>query len=344
MSEFNVQVVKIREVKDHENADSLQITVVNNGYPVIFKKGSFKENDLAVYIPVDSLVPLNNEYFSFLITPGSTDFYRIKAKRLRGVFSMGMLIKNYGNWSEGENVQDYIGIKKWEPELNIDLGSENEPDYGLTSYYDLKGLRQYKNVIPIGETVVISEKIHGTNSCFVWSTEYDRLLVKSHNAYKIESPTNLYWKTAIKYNLQRVLKEVCPDIAIFGEIFGMTKGFKYGFDSSNLQLRLFDAYNIKTNQFLDFDKLQEIVDNIDDWYTHKLGPTYPSLLLVPIISITTWCGLTEEIKNMAEGNSKLANHVKEGFVVGTFNEMYDLHIGRLKLKYHGEGFLTNKHS
>ena len=75
-----------------------------------------------------------------------------------------------------------------------------------------------------------------------------------------------------------------------------------------------------------------------------MGPTYPSLLLVPIISITTWCGLTEEIKNMAEGNSKLANHVKEGFVVGTFNEMYDLHIGRLKLKYHGEGFLTNKHS
>jgi hypothetical protein len=56
MSELHAPVVRIGKVGKHPNADTLSITQAG-GFPVIFRTGDFKEGDLAVYVPIDSLLP-----------------------------------------------------------------------------------------------------------------------------------------------------------------------------------------------------------------------------------------------------------------------------------------------
>ena len=46
MSEFKVEVVKIRKIEKHPNADTLSITNIHGGYPVVFRTEDFNEGDL----------------------------------------------------------------------------------------------------------------------------------------------------------------------------------------------------------------------------------------------------------------------------------------------------------
>src|SRR5574343_587969 len=103
MSEFHVVVVEIGKVGKHPNADTLSITSVLGGYPVIFRTGQFNQGDKAVYVPVDAICPASDPRFAFL---GENN--RIKAKRLRGIFSMGLLVEANSEWTVGQNVQNEL--------------------------------------------------------------------------------------------------------------------------------------------------------------------------------------------------------------------------------------------
>ncbi|RYE90041.1 MAG: RNA ligase, partial [Myxococcales bacterium] len=85
MSEFHVRVVRVGPIVKHPQADNLSIAQVF-GYPVIIRTGEYAEGDRAVYVPVDSVVPEGDPRWAFL-----GEHRRIRAKKLRGVFSMGLL-------------------------------------------------------------------------------------------------------------------------------------------------------------------------------------------------------------------------------------------------------------
>ena len=73
MTEWSPEIVKIEKIEKHPFADSLSIYTVLGDYPIVDKTDSFKENDLAVYIPKDTIVP-DTEYFHFL-TPKNYEKY-----------------------------------------------------------------------------------------------------------------------------------------------------------------------------------------------------------------------------------------------------------------------------
>ena len=176
MSEFHVQVVRVGPVDKHPNADTLSITHVY-AYPVILRTGDFHEGDLAVYVPVDSLVP-DEPRWAFL-----DGHNRIKAKRLRGIFSMGLLTPADPSWVEGQDVVDTLGITKYEPPDPATMGGENEKDPGfLPCYTDIEGLRRWGDVLVCGEEVVLTEKVHGANGRWVWRD--GRLWAGSHTCIK----------------------------------------------------------------------------------------------------------------------------------------------------------------
>lgn len=88
-SDSRATVVQITNLTPHPNADSLSITHVLGDYPVVVRTSDYQIGDLAVYVPVDMICP-NLPAFSFL---GAREKdRRIGAKRLRGVFSMGLLV------------------------------------------------------------------------------------------------------------------------------------------------------------------------------------------------------------------------------------------------------------
>jgi hypothetical protein len=65
MTEFRPEVVIIEKIEKHPNADFLDICTVVNDYPVITKSGEFALGEKVGYIPIDAIVP-SNEQFHFL--------------------------------------------------------------------------------------------------------------------------------------------------------------------------------------------------------------------------------------------------------------------------------------
>jgi RNA ligase (TIGR02306 family) len=167
MSSLIVQVKKIDEVKPHSNAEKLELLVIG-GWQVVEKKGVYKQGDLTVFIPPDSCVPeavaAKYNVSSYLGKNG-----RVKAVRLRGEASFGLLLPVQDKWKEGTDVASHFGITKYEPAVAGtgggaygNKGGGQAPRHPLWQRYtEVENVRHYPNIIVDGTEVVWLEKIHG---------------------------------------------------------------------------------------------------------------------------------------------------------------------------------------
>ena len=339
MSEFHVEVVRIGKVRKHEGADTLSITNVHDdkglGYPCIFRTGQFQEGDLAIYIPVDALVDGSRPEFEFL-GPGQ---HRIKAKKLRGVFSLGLLaeIPPYDQFvgiKPGENMQEYLGITKYEPPLSyagFHTPQDKTPRGPLIPNYDLEGLPRHGDLLTVGEEVVLTEKIHGASARFFYASDEQKLFVGSRTTWKLEDSDKLWWPAFRSAGLSVEALKAMPDMVFYGEVFGQVQDLKYGHPgkTSPAWLRCFDVFNRKENRFLDYAEallaMRAVgVAPVPEFYR---GPWSPDLVA------------------QAEGQSTFANHVREGFVVRPLVERPASADGltpRVVLKQVGQGYHLRK--
>ncbi len=193
MSKFEVYVESISEVLDHPNADRLSLVKIR-GYHCVSGKledGShrYKVGDVVVYVPEDSIVPeylLRQGFWNektntgFLAGPNGD---RVKAVLLRGYLSQGIIFpvqsepSNTGaigffvenDRSEtklvriGEDVSEFLGITKWEPEIPAELLGDV---IGIPSRYavkyDFDNLLKFPTAFDQLDTdVVVTEKLHG---------------------------------------------------------------------------------------------------------------------------------------------------------------------------------------
>jgi len=326
MSEFEIKVIKVGKIEEHSEADRLEIVKVYN-YPVCIVKDSFREGDNAVYVKLDAMVPTDRPEFAFLKVEGRTH-ERIKAKRLRKVFSMGFLIPAKPEWQLGQDVREELGIYKYEPPLDANMGGDNESDPGCTTHYDIEGFRKFPNALLEGEEAVITEKIEGCASTFLHHSEHNRLYVFSHNCCKKEDEKNLWWIIANKYNLKNRLKQI-PNIAVYGEVYGQVKNFRYGITEETPRLLLFDMLDIKTRKWLAYDDFLRVAKEID-------MPVVPELYRGP------W---NPELISLSEGNTTLNNaeHIREGIVIKPTTERFsEILYGRCIVKYASETYLLGK--
>ena len=333
-SEHNVTVVRIGEIEKHDGADTLAITEVD-GRPVIIRLGEYATGDLAVYVPIDSLVPVTEPRFAFL-KPNADGMSRIKAMRLRGVFSMGLLVKPDADMAEGDEVRERMGIEVYEPDASRNgghgpggkfLSSGAERDPGILPVYDVESARKFRGVLIEGEEVVLTEKVHGANARFVY---WDgRLWCASRNQFKAMDPADLWWSLAIKYRLEEKLAER-PGVALYGEAYGQVQDLKYG--ANDHRLVLFDALDIMTRKWLDVDAFDALADALDI-------PTAPVLYRGPWSS-DRWA----DFKALAEGPTVIGGgvHTREGWVLRPTVERTVRSLGRVQMKLVGEGYLTRK--
>lgn len=324
MTEFHVDVVRLGEVRSHPNADRLEITNVHGGYPCILRKGDFKEGDLAVYIPIDTVLP-NTERFAFL---SDSDRKRLRAKKLRGIFSMGLIISADEDMNEGDDVAERLGIERYEPPEPLSTGGECEAapqGWFFPHYTDIEGLRRYGDVLTPGEEVVVTEKIHGANGRYVHDGE--RLWVGSRTQIKKQDPESIWWKAAEAACLEARLARY-PMKVFFGEVFGQVQDLKYGV-KRGVDFRLFDIFDLRSGQYLDHYDCMHIA--------RELGIPW-----VPILHQGPWDPIMAN--SMCEGTSTLdgADNVREGFVVKPVVERFDERVGRVILKMHGQGYLLRK--
>lgn len=328
MSSFStVALSTIDKLEKHPDADSLDIVEVD-GCPAIVRRGDFKAGETVVYIPFD------------MVIPGSEDFdevfrgKRVKPVRLRGIFSMAVVLKNKWGFKEGDDIGAALGIVKWEPSaeklINPKTGvpfDEAPPPPGVSvSKYDLESLRKYQGLLTLGEEVVITEKIHGTNAKFCLTD--GKLYVGSRSHWLKEENGGMYWEVAKQYDLATKLQDY-PDMVLFGEIYGQVqKGYQYGIDKGKFELAAFDAYNARVNRFLHWTEFENVMGAADI-------PTTPLLYKGP------WLGFQAH-EHLAEGASMYGGNIREGYVVKPVVERYELRLGRVSLKLHGQGYLLSK--
>lgn len=182
MSTFSVPVKRIRAIEPHPNADAIEFAVVE-GYRSIVKKGVFKEGDRVVYLPEASVLPegllkligmWDEEKGIGQLVGKKGD--RIKAIKLRGELSQGICLAmnedfyayvGYGPQdlplSDEEDVAQLLGVTKYAPPVPVHLsGDVFNAGERLTLKFDVENWQSYPEVLQTGESVVITEKLHGT--------------------------------------------------------------------------------------------------------------------------------------------------------------------------------------
>ncbi len=313
MSEFHVRKVTLGEINDLPDSDILAITLVDGpgGYPVIVRRSEYKSGDQAVYIPIDAIVP-EHPRFAFL-----GEHRRIKARKLRGVFSMGLLVPDDGSDPET------WGIVKYEPSMSAGLGfkpgtDDDSDEQGvLPTYTDIEGLRRHSSILTVGEEVIITEKIHGESLRAI--NDGSRLHVGSRTRFKKDRGSSQWWQAVRPYAESFAH---CPGYGFFGECHGYTGGFPYG-TGRKPTMKIFDAMNAKTFRYLDYSALEDLCDTL-------------SLPMVPVLYRGPW---HEGLRDLANGQSTLdPTHIREGIVIRPIHER-TAKFGRVILKLHGEAFL-----
>lgn len=193
MSKWEVKVRTITDVSPHENADRLEVARVDGfDWDIIVGKGQFKVGNLAIYVPVDSILPqdiLDTVFKDSKVQPSKG---RIKTARIRQKVSYGLLLspellsgrKNQKDKTihlidvkDGMDVDEILGIVKYEPpEPAYSTRSMGMKKQKLNPYFreyvDVENIKYYPNTFGYPDAegndveVVVCEKVHGTNFRF----------------------------------------------------------------------------------------------------------------------------------------------------------------------------------
>lgn len=328
MSTFSCPVVEISAFGKHPNADTLSIISIE-GCPCIFRTGDFNVGDKAVYVPVESVVPLTHPLFAFLRT-GEGEHARIKAKKLRGIFSMGILVKAPDGLEIGQDASGVLGIVKYEEAEDIKLQTSGAKPPGTKvppPHYDMESYRKFKGAVPVGAEVVVTEKIHGCNSRFVFHD--GALHCGSHNGWKKDEIGCMWWAIARQYGLAERLKNY-PDYVFYGESYGWVQDLRYGQQQGRVKLAIFDIFDALNGTWLSWTRLVQICAALD-------LPTVPVLYSGPFND-------PESVENLRNGPSMVpgANNIREGVVIKTVEPQYDRNLGRVIVKLVGEDYMLRK--
>ena len=210
MSSLIVEISRIKAVLPHDNADRLEIAMIKD-WSVVVGKGQFQIGNLVVYVPVDSVLTQNFIERHNLKIGENYIKPRIRAAKIRGVVSYGMvlptsILPGYGfkqnEICEYTDVAEKLCITKYEepdqftPHRSADekidnlwrylkwkvsnLFSRRKANEHFRKYTDIENFRHFPTIFAEGEDVVITEKIHGTNARYGWMKKEVNVPILKH--------------------------------------------------------------------------------------------------------------------------------------------------------------------
>ena len=329
-SEHDVVVVTIDEIVKHPNADTLSVTQVD-GRPVLFRTGEFATGDRAVYLPIDTLVPVADERFAFLAarSVNGGGYHRLRAIKLRGVFSMGLLVKADPSWPIGGLVHDVLGTKVYDPEAasgaagRIRLNTPCEPDPGyMAPYTDIESLRKFRWAFAPDTEVVATEKIHGANARYTYRD--GRFWCGSRRTIKADTPDDIWWRALRETPGLMDMLRSCAGCTFYGEVYGRVQDLAYDAPGS-IKFVAFDAMSFA---------------GWCDWGDLVMTCGMHGVPVAPVLYRGPFSGLDDALAN---GPTVLGQgHCREGFVVRPVTHKWDPVMGRVIAKLVGEDYHLRK--
>jgi RNA ligase (TIGR02306 family) len=372
-------------LEKHPDADSLSVVNVWN-FTCVVRTEDWIGIDKAVYVQPDSIMPdlpgyrflkdtqgcrkeredlltqfnagsiTQDQYNAMLAevekkVDGNTKYLRVTARRLRGIWSMGMLLPAPAGAEIGDDVAEQMGITHYEPPpepeptiSNRHKGSDvgPAPPVLMAPTYDVKSAYRYAaECFEPGELVYVTEKINGQNSRHVatdnGNSPYTEtspaglvrscidvtLYAGSHEEWKLKEGGSNWWRV-LEQNPW--ISEWCynnQDALLYGEIFGWVQKDRYGAKiPGTLFYRAFDI--LKGSSWLDAEAFMTF-----------LSPEQR----VPCLGIMPY-NFAELVK-LAEGPSLIpgASNAREGIVIRPIKERYHRRVGRVILKIVSNAYL-----
>ena len=224
-------------------------------------------------------------------------------------------------------------------------------------YTDIQNLRHYPDAFQVGDSVVVTEKIHGAN-CRIGVVKIGETpllhlpiyeeMAGSHNVRRTDPADNAdhpdqahrsdtYWYPWTLEPVRTLLSEYIKtpgvqSVVLYGEVFGPgIQTMTYGLDGLG-----FRAFDLKVNgQYLTWKNFCFICDAA-------------GVETVPELGRITWAGpeSLERVREFSEGSTTLGgDHIREGVVLKLHDEeRNDPKIGRLVLKRVSDEYLTGKYA
>lgn len=342
-SDAQIKTVEITHITKHPNADNLDIVSVygEGGFACIVRAGDFKLGDVAAYFPFDSLLPVDRPEFAFLADRAAKFYpidparlrHRVRATKLRGIFSVGILLKS--DAPPDTDVTDFYEVLHYEaPE---DSAGDTVSGPGIPKY-DIENMRKYSNWFNEGEPVLITEKIDGQNFRVGLAPDKDggtQFIVGSRTRFVAKDGQSAWARATQIGKLEEAFRalEQSPEgfpYIFYGEVFEP--------QGQSVQVRWFDVLDMSAAGFrtwLSVEAAQRALARLNAQVQALGGVPFP---WAPTRYYGPWLGLAEHAP-LAEGRASVWDKVREGIVVRPMIEQ-EMRIGQRKiLKLHGQGYL-----
>lgn len=261
MSTLVVDVCKVEEVKKHPNADRLQLVRVK-GWWVVTQLGAYEVGDKCVYVPPDSMLTEDlaehwniTNYCSKRNVDGETKF-QVRACKLRGEPSYGTIqrVDGLAEMELGTDLTTVLGVTKYEVPEKILPGDCEKEVANFYKYTGIENLGNYPDYMVVGEEVVVTEKIHGTN-CRVGFIKVDgewTEVAGSHN-HRRKHEGSVYWQPWLDTRLETMIYALSGknhEVIVFCEIYGKgVQDMTYG-----LEHKRYAVFDIMIDgKYIDYD-------------------------------------------------------------------------------------------
>jgi RNA ligase (TIGR02306 family) len=347
----------VRRFKPGEKDERGQRVPAEAGEPAEDVRFRFRyaEGQLVVYFPADTLIPAGwADKFGVRKFLKGKDNDRVGRIRLRGEPSFGLVVELPDSpvpMAEGDNLAEFYGARKYEPPVRATCGDAAPRDPLVDPFFDrftdIQNGRIFVDVLKDGEDVVFTEKIHGTN-CKVGFV--DKKMVAGSMEVRRKRPSkkvgeaevecaldsdevrrSTYWCPWSIQGVTALLVDVAATakaVILYGEVYGGSiQSLDYGIaKGKGIGFRVF---GLKVDgKFLDWDELEKVCGRY-------------GVQTVPVL----WRGpfSMAKAKEMADGVSTMAGHIREGTVVYPVKEREDPKVGRAVLKFIGTEYELSKH-
>jgi RNA ligase (TIGR02306 family) len=243
-----------------------------------------------------------------------------------------------------DEIIQFLELEKYEEPIPVEMAGQVRRWPSFVPKYEVENIKRPEslNVIQVGEEVVATEKLHGTNMTVAIGPGLDEgeiAFVCSRNNALTESETNVYWRAARKYELIMRIKfhmdamnalldePGIESISLHGEVVGV-QDLKYGFGIVNNDIGFF-AFDVMINgTFLSHDQFVEFCTNMN-------------IPMVPVLYRGPYDYKT--LDDVAHGRTSLGGgHIREGVVVKPVKEREDGYGNRVNFKFISEDYLTRK--
>ncbi|MDX3309492.1 RNA ligase (ATP) [Streptomyces sp. NPDC054884] len=341
---------EVLTVHEHPDADALELAQVGL-YRAVVAKGAYRTGEAALYIPEQSVLPLDLvEELGLTGRLAGSRSDRVKAVRLRGELSQGIVCRPKAladvdlarAAADGVDFAERLGIVKWVPPIPPTMNGDVEAAPELLPWVDIENIQRYPGIFEPGEPVVLTEKLHGSACLLTYVADEERAYVSSKgfgakSLALAEDPRNLYWRAVRGHGVAEAAARLAERlgarrVGVFGEVYGAgVQDLTYGADGRR-----------ETLGYAVFDVSAEI-DGAVRWLDAEqlLGgelPLVPRLFEGPYDSARVL-----EIASGRETVSGRELHLREGVVIRPAVERYSpVTGGRAIAKAVSGAYLTRK--